>query len=107
MEKFAIPDEVIAKLKLEHKNLRKVVVKDGAVVFRGPTPQEWDQFQEEFGDKELRGAATKRLVLNCRAWPEEAEFLKMLERKPALVQIFGNHVAEQAGLVKEIEVKDL
>jgi predicted ATP-grasp superfamily ATP-dependent carboligase len=98
-----IDPKTIAELKSKHGDIYVLSSKGSEVVVRGPTDAEWGAYLDE---REKRGArASKMLVLTCAVHPDEDAVRTLLDRKPALAQIFGARVLEIAGMEEEATVK--
>jgi hypothetical protein len=95
-----IPDEVIERLKSANGPGQCIVLgnDDGVAAFRAPSAAEYQFFVDSIAKDETKGTALKALVMACRVYPDQAEFLSMVNRRPALVQVFGNELVEFAGL---------
>ncbi len=95
---------VINELKSRHPEVYILTAKGGeSIAVRPPTDGEWGAFLD---DREKIGSrALKSLVRSCVLFPPEIEFLKLLDKRPALANVFGAKIMEIAGLEEEAQVK--
>lgn len=77
------------------------------VVVRAPTRAEYKRFRAESLDDKRRADAVENLCRSCVVWPDAAEFSRILDRKPALADIFGAKVLDAAGATAEAEAVKL
>ena len=100
--------EKIEALKRE-KGLDRVAVvrldSVAEVVLRPPTRAEWRRFKEQGQDAQRRIGAAEQLVKDCVVHPEAAEFEKLLDRYPGIVDRVENVVADLAGIVEDVHVE--
>ena len=105
--KALIPQETIAKVKAERGagglELHVLEAAGNAVIVRTPSSGIWDAFQEARDKVGTR--ALRQLLCDCVVYPESAEVLGMLDRRPALANVFGAKLLELAGLEEEAKAK--
>ncbi len=70
----------------------------GSAAFRAASSKEWQRFLDEMNNDSLKSRALKHLVFACCVAPERAEFEKLIEARPGLVQGFGNQLVEFCGM---------
>ena len=103
--------EAIATIKGQFgSELRAVTTSLGIIVFRKPTREEWDRWQDknllgkENASRDARELCQSCLAGNCTT----PDMLACLDAQPGLLQgPFMNAVAAMAGLKDESEVKKL
>src|SRR5688500_12641686 len=101
------PDETVEALKQQHGEVHLIGNEHGQAIFRLPNAREYQRLIDEVGNQQLKGAATKTLVMACVVWPAMAAFKDLVERKPGLVQVFGGELVELAGAKAATTVKKL
>jgi hypothetical protein len=106
---MGISEQQIAKAKAEHADttLYLYTVGEDQVVMKTPPPAEWTRFRTMYMDAAQRPRAMHALVYGCLVCPSAAEFGQMLERRPALCEVFGEKLSTAAGLGAEVEEKKL
>lgn len=103
-----INDKTLAELKAKHPELElhHLVRGDVDVVVKSPGRGEWKKFRAEQSDDKKRPEALERLVRSCCVHPAAEELDAMLERRPAVAEVFGMQLMELAG-GGEVEKKAL
>ena len=97
------PDARFAMLKKEHKRVARIRVERHEVLMRPPTRAQFDAWSDSDHDT----PANRRLVLDCVAYPEEAEVLAMLDEYPAARKTLVETALTLAGVGKaEVEIYD-
>lgn len=100
-------DDVIERLRAEHGEIYQLEAAGEAVIARPPTRAEYRRFRAKVLDEKGREAALETLTRACVVWPDTSAFDALLERKPALAEVFGAKLLELAGAVEEAELKKL
>lgn len=102
----AITEQTIAELKTKHGEIHLLTAKGGhEIIVRAPNDAEWGSFLDE---REKIGArALKGLVRSCLLHPSSSDFKALLDKKPALANVFGAKLLEIAGMEEEAVAKKL
>jgi hypothetical protein len=93
-----ITPEAIAELEAKHGEVEVYESDFGSAAFRAANSKEWQRFLDEMNNDALKSRALKNLVFACCVAPERAEFDRFIERRPGLVQGFGNQLVEFCGM---------
>ena len=108
-EESTIDAATLADLKAKHGDIvhlkRAVDEEQFEAVFRYPTRVEYRKFKTEAGDEETKVTALETLVIACCVHPDGPAFSAMLDRRPGLIDSFGNGLARKAGLGEAKVVK--
>lgn len=99
--------ETIANLKEKHSDIYLLEAGEHEVVVRPPTRGEYRRFRAMATDDRKKPEAVETLLRDCVLYPESAEIERLLEKKPALADIFGGKVLELAGATEEARGKQL
>lgn len=102
-----IPAEVIDAARTKHGEVTEITAAGETVLARRPTRGEYKRFRAESLSDVKRADAVEHLCRSCIVHPDASGFDAMLERKPALADIFGAKVLELAGAVGEAEARKL
>ena len=103
-----IESDLLARLRSEHgDDLHKLEASEVSIVARPPTNAEYRRFRAKTADERTRPDALEELALSCLIHPSRAEFEKILQRKPALADVFGAKLLEIAGITGEADAKKL
>ncbi|HEX2863663.1 MAG TPA: hypothetical protein VHN99_03775 [Deinococcales bacterium] len=104
----ALDPKLVEQLKAEHGDTLKLLKAAGeTVVVRPPRKVEYERFRDASFDEKKRARALEQLVREAVVHPSRDEFDALLQRKPALSEVFGARVIELAGAAVEAEVEDL
>lgn len=103
-----ISDETIAEVKAKHAgaDLRLLDAGGEQIIVKVPNRGEWKRFRTMLtsGDATV---ASETFVQGCLVYPSTAELGAMLERLPALGQVFAERLAAMAGAGRDATEKKL
>jgi hypothetical protein len=104
-----ISDETIAKLKAANPGAELVLLQAAGeeAVFRTPPYAEWKRFKSLYLDPAQRPMALETLVFGCLVHPAATDMREVLNRRPALAEVFGERLASAAGMGAEAVEKKL
>lgn len=98
------PFQIVEKAKSEHGEVHVLTAEGGeAVICRRPTRGEYRKFKADRADDAKRIMAVESLFLSCLVHPPPAEFDAVLDRRPALADVFGVKLLELAGFDEKVE----
>lgn len=99
--------ELLERMKGEHPGEDLLSLRSGSAVaiFRSPPYAEWKRFRSLFLDPAKRSDALETLVYGCLVFPTAPELRVMINRKPALAESWGGHLAAAAGMGAEVVEK--
>lgn len=104
--------EVLEKLKQQNPRAELFSLRSGAdeVVVKSPSLVEWKRFRTFAADERRRADAVETILRACTVFPAPDQLQAMLERRPALCEIFGGQVVDMANGpedTREVEKKAL
>jgi hypothetical protein len=79
----------------------------GDVVLRVPAAAEVAVFRKRIMDKETRSSAIENLVRTCLVFPAREAFNALVQKRPFLIEKYGEKLTDAAGDSEEVEVKKL
>lgn len=95
--------EILAK----HPEAEVLTVGVHEIVVRVPGRAEYRRFKTLALDERRRVDAAETLVRDCCLYPDGNWLNDLLERQPALAEVFGGKLLELAGMSQEVAVRDL
>lgn len=99
---------VIEALKAKYPGAElHLLVSKSAEVIAKVGKSEVDMFRDLISQPGTKGRAMERFVRACIVHPTSEEMLALLERKPALVEKWGDQLLGIAGADEEVEAKKL
>lgn len=102
-----VPAEILDQLQAKHQDVAILSANDEVIVVRPPTRPEYKRFRARSVDVNMRADAVEELTKSVLLYPDRTGFDVILDKKPALADVFGAKVLELAGLTQEAEVKKL
>ncbi len=90
-------DKTLGELKAQHGEVHVLGGSGELVVVKPPTRAAWKRFKTWLSDDRRKADAFEALLVDCIVFPSRDEVDKMLDRKPALAEAFGNKLFELAG----------
>ena len=103
---MALAPEKVAAIKATYPAAQHLVCGEDEVVVRPPDRQTWRRFKSELADEAKKPNAVENLLIGCTLLPDQAELAAMLDRKPALAELFGSKVVTLAVGEAEVTVKN-
>ena len=100
-----VPEAIIEAARATHGEVSELTAGEYAVLVRAPTRGEYKRFRAESLDERKRAEAVEHLCRSCVVYPDPAAFDALLDRKPALADIFGAKVLELEGAAGEAEAR--
>jgi hypothetical protein len=101
-----LSEEQEAEFKKQHGDIAVVATKYGVLVFKSPSLDAHERWQEKFADgKSSKSSATREYVLSALVQPARDEAAAIFEKMAALPPKVANKLAEMIGADIEIEVK--
>lgn len=77
------------------------------IVVKPPTKIQYKRFKDTATNEKKKAYATEDLVRDCLVFPSLEQFNALLEKRPALPDVFGAAVLNIAGGAEEAQVKKL
>jgi len=98
------PNSKLAELIREHGMCAHLEVGGQLFVFRAPTLEEWEDYQDKLV-KRTRGVCFRELAQVTCVYPSVDELQKLFERVPAVATRIADAVSDLAGADLELTVK--
>lgn len=98
----------IEQVKAKHPGVELFLLSSGsAEVIAKVGKVEVDMFKDLVMAPATKSRAMERFVRACVIFPSPEEVLTILQRKPALVEKWGDKLLDEAGHAEEVELKKL
>lgn len=104
---MSLSPEVLERLAAMGMELHHLSSDEYDVVVKRPDRPSYKRFKSMMSDPQKRVDALEQLMRDCLVHPTRQEFDAMLDKRPALGDLFGARVLELAGLTAEAEAKKL
>jgi hypothetical protein len=108
---MATIEEAIAKARQSNANveLRQYSSVSGEAVFRLPNSAEASAFRKRTFDKDAgtRADALENLVRTCLVFPDVETFNALINKRPFLVDTWGDKLVDAAGAEEQVTEKKL
>jgi hypothetical protein len=97
--------KIEAEVKAQHPEAVFLTAKGSGetVAVVSPNRVKWKAFRKMMAKEDTRADALEQFLRNCAVWPDAAGITAMLERKPALAEVFGEELVGLAGGAEEVE----
>jgi|SRR5690606_3562591 len=95
----------LEELQRAHGNCAHVEVGGKLYVFRAPSLEEWEDYQEKLAKGRVRGACFRELAQVTCVHPEVEDLQALFERIPAIATRIADAVSDLAGADIELTVK--
>lgn len=102
-----IAPEILAKLAESGIELHLLSSGEHHIVVKQPDRATYKRFRSMVADQAKRADAPEALVRDCVVYPDRDGFNALLERHPALGDVFAAKLLDIAGMNSEAEAKKL
>lgn len=100
---MAIEPEKLTEIREKHPRAVALTACGETVVAVPPSRQVWRRFKLCITDDRKKPDAFEILLRDCVVYPDAHGLEALLDRMPALAEVFGDAVAELAGAGMEVE----
>ena len=98
-----IDPQVFEQLKEKHPRAVSLTAGGDTIAVAPPTRPQWRRFKAAAADERKRPDALELILRDCLLYPDPQAFESMIEKRPALVEVFAEQVLELAGAGLEVE----
>jgi len=92
-----LTEDIVSKLKSEHGEVCAVNVAGQTLVFRKPTPPEYDRWFDGYSGSE-KSKRSRELASSCIVWPSPQALSEALKARPgALTSVIDTEIIKLAG----------
>lgn len=97
----------IDAIKAEHGDVFEIESSGVSIIVKAPSRGAWKRFRTSAQNERQRVNAVGNLLRDCLVWPDHNAFEQILEKQPALEDVFAGEVVEIAGAAEATTRKKL